>query len=111
MFASIFIISTGDDNYIYRYIDSETFWNALQDAIMFVRLLLALLMVTAVEAHGKAHSTVQTLTKENFQSALEDPANGLWFLKFYAPWCGHCKKMAPMLEELAPRLEGKMASK
>jgi hypothetical protein len=32
---------------------------------------------------GKPHSTVQTLTTKNFNQALEDPANGLWLLKFY----------------------------
>lgn len=32
---------------------------------------------------GHPHSTVQTLTKENFEKALNDPANGLWLLKFY----------------------------
>lgn len=79
--------------------------------MMLARLMAILLTVTGVEAYGKPHATVQTLTALNFQRALEDPANGLWFLKFYAPWCGHCKKMAPMLEELAPKLEGKMASK
>lgn len=81
--------------------------------MMLARLMAMLLTVGAVDVHayGKPHTTVQTLTTHNFQRALEDPANGLWFLKFYAPWCGHCKKMAPMLEELAPQLEGKMASK
>jgi len=55
------------------------------------------------------HSTVQTLKESNFDDALADPANGLWLIKFYAPWCGHCKKLAPILEQVAAFIKGKMA--
>lgn len=77
-------------------------------------VLLTLLFQTTIWSSyalttGQPHSTVQTLTKDNFDEALNDPANGLWLLKFYAPWCGHCKKLAPTLDKMAPYLAGKLA--
>ena len=33
-------------------------------------------------------------------------AKNIWFVAFYAPWCGHCQQMKPAFEELAQRLRG-----
>jgi thiol-disulfide isomerase/thioredoxin len=58
---------------------------------------------------GTAHNSVVKLTQQNFLEALEDPANPFWLLKFYAPWCAFCKKLAPVLDETAPDAAGIMA--
>jgi protein disulfide-isomerase A1 len=72
-------------------------------------LLASLLTTTTAAEIGKPHSTVITITATKFYDNLKDPANGLWLLKFYAPWCGHCKKLEPVLDSVAPFLAGKMA--
>jgi len=58
---------------------------------------------------GQTVKKVVKLTQTNFRTAINDPANPVWFLKFYAYWCGHCKKMAPVLDKAAPQVAGKMA--
>jgi protein disulfide-isomerase-like protein len=58
---------------------------------------------------GVAHKKPVDLTQSTFQAALEDPANPVWLLKFYAPWCGHCKRLTPILNSVAKLTEGKMA--
>ena len=45
-------------------------------------------------------SPVTKLDSANFQSlVLSSPS--LWFIEFYAPWCGHCQRLVPEWEKLA----------
>jgi len=46
-----------------------------------------------------APSDVITLTSDNFDSVVLGSKHVL--VEFYAPWCGHCKSLAPTYEQLA----------
>ncbi|KAK6533433.1 hypothetical protein TWF694_002373 [Orbilia ellipsospora] len=43
---------------------------------------------------------VKVLTDANFGSITGDPSKNV-LVKFYAPWCGHCKSLAPIYEKIA----------
>jgi len=58
---------------------------------------------------GTPHEKPVDLGDDSFNEAIQDLSNHFWFLKFYAPWCGHCKKMAPVLDSVAPVVAGQMA--
>lgn len=45
------------------------------------------------------------LTAENFESVILNSDKPV-FVDFWAKWCGPCKMIAPIIEELAEELEG-----
>lgn len=44
------------------------------------------------------------LDDNNFQSTIE---KGVTLVDFYADWCGPCRMIAPIVEELSTELDGK----
>lgn len=49
--------------------------------------------------HNNLNSkNVILLNNENFAKNVE---KDIWVIKFYAPWCGHCKEYAPIFSQLA----------
>ena len=52
-------------------------------------------------------TAVHILDEDSFENVLMKDEVA-WIVEFYAPWCGHCKKMAPDWEEMANEIEGKV---
>ncbi|KAJ1964571.1 hypothetical protein IWQ62_002898 [Dispira parvispora] len=49
---------------------------------------------------SKPKTFVQALTDDTFDKVALDPKKNV-LVEFYAPWCGHCKNLAPTYEEVA----------
>ncbi|XP_069551509.1 protein disulfide-isomerase A3 [Brachyistius frenatus] len=68
--------------------------------------MLRLIFLAALAGFSRA-SDVLEYTDDDFESRIG--SHELVLVEFFAPWCGHCKRLAPEYEAAATRLKGTVA--
>lgn len=67
--------------------------------------LLTVILFVVLASIQLASAEVVLMTEKNFNVILDN--SELTLVKFFAPWCGHCQKLAPEYEAAAVTLKGK----
>ncbi|KAF5949959.1 hypothetical protein HYC85_011952 [Camellia sinensis] len=62
---------------------------------------------TGASSEKSEPSASVELNSHNFDE-LVLKSKELWIVEFFAPWCGHCKKLAPEWKKAASNLKGKV---
>ncbi|KAG2698614.1 hypothetical protein I3843_07G158100 [Carya illinoinensis] len=78
----------------------------MTNRVLMMLLCFLMLMIPISSVGGEqsltANGKVLELDESNFDSAIS--TFDFILVDFYAPWCGHCKRLSPQLDEAAPIL-------
>lgn len=72
--------------------------NDSQVGKIFFLFISVTVLASAAQAHDEWGGNVVQLTESNFEDKVLE-SKDVWLVCFYAPWCGHCKRLQPEYEE------------
>jgi len=73
-------------------------------AALTLALALAQPSCAEPEYFGEKPGDVELLSTKDFETKVLESSD-LWLVEFYAPWCGHCQKLAPEWLDAAKRVK------
>jgi len=101
-----FLIAIEDNSKKYVFPAGQTF--SVETVRSFVNDFLngKLKSYAKSEPVPTSQGPVTTVVGTTFDDIVMDPTKNV-LIEFYAPWCGHCKTLAPKYDELGAKFEGR----